>query len=62
MAEKEKKGVMDYVDNLVGEEGVKMYVTGDLHPSNYLYIFAAITAGVVVGNLINTLINRIFGK
>jgi len=57
-----KKGVMEYVDNLVGEEGVKMYVTGDLHPSNYLYIFAAITAGVVIGNLINTLINRVFAK
>lgn len=56
------KKIMEYVNDLVGEEGVKMYVTGDLHPSNYLYIFAAITAGVVVGNLINTLINRVFAK
>ncbi len=55
----EKKNALDYLDNLLGKEGVKFDIKADLHSSNYLYLFVVIAGGMVVGNLFNLLIGKI---
>lgn len=55
----ETKNIKTYIDNLLGEEGVKFDVKADLQPNNYLYLFVTIAGAMVVGNLVNLLIAKI---
>ncbi len=58
----EKPSIFDriegYADKLVGDDGVKMTVDANLHPSNYMYIGIAIAGGMIVGSLVTLVMKK----
>ena len=54
--------VKSYVDKLIGQEGLKTYVSVNIEPKTYAYLGLTIVASVLIGGLALELIKKSFNN